>query len=245
MYNENKIENYYMKLKINKLKIGLKDSGKEIVSEASFEITQGEIILISGANGSGKSSLLSAIFKHPDYELSCGEIVLEKEKEKVDLVNLQTDEIVKNGLYLSLQNVSEIFGVNLLQFLFRAFKNIYPENNKSVLEFNKELLKYCERFDLSKDFLGRDVNVGMSGGEKKQAEMLHLLALKPKFIFMDEPDSGVDKGAIKKVFQVVEYLQNEHNSAFVIVSHHPNLDEYIKVNKTYEMKDMILSLHNH
>ena len=73
-------------------------------------------------------------------------------------------------------------------------------SNLSVLDFNKNILVFCNKYDINTEFLKRDLNVGLSGGEKKQAEMLHLFALSPKFVFMDEIDSGVDRVAIEKVF---------------------------------------------
>lgn len=243
-----------MKLKIENLQIKLKENGQEIISEANLEISAGEIILISGPNGSGKSSFLSAIFKHPQYVINSGEIILENknakdENESTDLTELKTFEIAKQGLYLSLQQVPEIGGVNLLQFLYRAYKNLNPKNldknsdiDLSILDFNKKLLEFSDKYKINSDFLQRDLNVGMSGGEKKQAEMLHLLALKPKFIFMDEPDSGVDKEAIQKVFAVIQDLQKNFQIGFCLVSHSQNLDKHLKVDKVYEMHDKILKL---
>ena len=231
-----------MNLKVKNLKVKLNERDKEIISDASFELNAGEIILLNGENGSGKSSLLSAIFKHPNYNIEDGKIILNNEKEEIDLTNLKTFEIAKQGLYLSLQHVPEIEGVNLLQFLFRSYKNVSGENNLSVLEFNKELENFCEKYDMSKEFLKRDLNVGFSGGEKKQAEMLHLFALKPKFVFMDEIDSGVDKEAIKKVFNIINDFNKNLNTAFCIISHREGLEDLINITRHYEMKEGKLNL---
>ncbi len=221
-----------MKLEIKDLKVKIIDSEKEIISGASFEVSSGEAIALTGKNGSGKSSLLAAIFKHPNYEIESGQIFLDQK----DLSNLKTFEIAKSGLYLSLQHVPEIEGVNLLQFLYRSYKNISEKNNLSVLEFNKELENFCEKYEISKEFLKRDLNVGFSGGEKKQAEMLHLFALKPNFVFMDEIDSGVDKTAIQKVFKIINDFKKE-GTGFCIVSHRENLEDLITLDRVYEMKE--------
>ena len=240
-----------MNLKIKNLKVKLAESGKEIISDASFDLKEGEVILLNGENGSGKSSLLSSIFKHPNYNIESGEIILtspilsEGEEEiQTDLINLKTFEIAKNGLYLSLQYVPEIEGVNLLQFLYRSYKNMSEENNLSVLEFNKELENFCDKYEISKEFLKRDLNVGFSGGEKKQAEMLHLFTLAPKFVFMDEIDSGVDKEAIKKVFKIINDFNKESGTAFCIISHRENLEDLIKIDRVYEMKEGKLTVLN-
>lgn len=229
-----------MNLEIKNLKVKILDGDKEIIKDANFEIGSGEVISITGKNGSGKSSLLSAIFKHPNYEIISGEIILYNGSEEINLTNLKTFEIAKQGLYLSLQHVPEIEGVNLLQFLYRSYKNMSEENNLSVLDFNKEILGFCKKYEISEEFLKRDLNVGFSGGEKKQAEMLHLFALKPKFVFMDEIDSGVDKAAIKKVFSIINDMKSE-GVAFCIISHRDNLEDLIKVDRVYEMKDGVLN----
>lgn len=231
-----------MNLKVKNLKVKLNELNKEIISDASFELNAGEIILLNGENGSGKSSLLSAIFKHPNYNIEDGKILLDNQGQEIDLTNLKTFEIAKHGLYLSLQHVPEIEGVNLLQFLYRSYKNVGDENNLSVLDFNKELISFCDKYDINKDFLKRDLNVGFSGGEKKQAEMMHLFALKPKFVFMDEIDSGVDKEAIKKVFKIINDFNKESSTAFCVISHREGLEDLINITRHYEMKEGKLNL---
>ncbi|MDD3939960.1 MAG: ATP-binding cassette domain-containing protein [Candidatus Pacebacteria bacterium] len=230
-----------MKLQIKDLKVKIIDSGKEIIENANLEISSGEAVAITGRNGSGKSSLLSAIFKHPNFEILEGQILLEKDEEKIDLTNLKTFEIARHGLYLSLQHVPEIEGVNLLQFLYRSYKNVFPESPLGVLDFNKEIIAFSQAQDIDESFLKRELNIGFSGGEKKQAEMLHLFALKPKMVFMDEIDSGVDKNAIEKVFKIINGFKKE-GTAFCLVSHREKLEDLIELDKKYEMENNHLKL---
>lgn len=230
-----------MKLQIKDLKVKIVDSGKEIIENANLEISSGEAVAITGRNGSGKSSLLSAIFKHPNFEILEGQILLEKDEEKIDLTNLKTFEIARHGLYLSLQHVPEIEGVNLLQFLYRSYKNVFPESSLGVLDFNKEIIAFSQAQNIDESFLKRELNIGFSGGEKKQAEMLHLFALKPKMVFMDEIDSGVDKNAIEKVFKIINGFKKE-GTAFCLVSHREKLEDLIELDKKYEMENNHLKL---
>lgn len=204
---------------------------KTLVKDVTFAVQEKDMILLSGNNGSGKTSLLFGIFKHPDY-IREGEIFLGKK----DVSDLEVYELAKNGLYLAMQMVPEIEGVKLVQFLYKSFKSIYPNETLSILDFNKKLEKYCEEFAIDKTFLSRELNVGLSGGEKKKAELLHLLALKPKCVFLDEPDSGVDQESIQIIAKVIKYLNENHNTSFVIVSHGEKLKTLLNITKELKME---------
>ena len=204
-------------LEIKSLKIETSE-GKQVIQEASFEVAPGTITIISGVNGSGKSSLLSGMLGHPKYKVPSGQIIL----DGVDITNYKTEAKAKLGMYLAQQFVPAIEGVTLIQLLYKAVTNsqsLSKLGDISILELNKSLESYCEEFALDKAFLTRELNVGLSGGEKKQAMLLSLLALVPKYIFLDEADSGMDSEAVEKLFKVIKYLQAKHNSAFVIVTH--------------------------
>lgn len=226
-------------LEIKNLKIKLAEDpdNKSIIENATFAMNAGEIILLEGVNGSGKSSLLNAIFKNPKYSTASGEVLLDEK----NITELDTHEIARSGLYLALQHAPEIAGVSTIKFLYRAYENVNKnEKKKSIVELKNFLEGKCEEYDLDKTLLSRDTNVGFSGGEKKQAELLHILALAPLYVFMDEPDSGVDKEAVNKVYKVINDLAKS-GASILITSHNANVQN-LNITKRYIIKDKTICL---
>ena len=221
-------------LRINNLNVTLDEL--ELIKEANLEMSEGELVLIEGENGSGKSSLVRAVFKYPGYKISSGQILLNNE----DITNASVEVIAKMGMYLGLQNVPEIEGISTLSLLYKAYKNINENNNLSAKDFKDSLVKECEMFGLDTSLLNRDLNVGFSGGEKKQADLIHILALKPKYIFLDEPDSGVDKIAIEKVYKVIEHMRSL-GSAIALISHSKEAEK-LNINRIYKIENGVCSI---
>lgn len=217
---------------INNLKVAHIE-GKEIVRGVSMEIKSGEIHIILGPNGSGKSTFLNALFGHPSYRISDGSIFFDGK----DITNIPTEEKAGAGLFLSMQNPPEIAGITMLSFLHNASRILRKRGGEiAVIEFYRELEEKLRSISIDPAILKRFVNVGFSGGEKKQAEIVQLLALEPKFAFLDEIDSGVDVDSLKKVFAGIEILRKE-GTAFVIVTHNGSVLEYIKPDFVYVIKE--------
>jgi len=217
-------------LTINNLKVSHKDK-EDIVRGVSLEIQSGELHIIMGPNGSGKSTLLNALLGHPAYTVSEGGIILDGE----DITTLPTEKKAERGLFLSLQYPPEIAGVTLLAFLHRAHRLLKGEEI-SVLDFYRTLEEKLKNIHIDPALLKRFVNVGFSGGEKKQAEVAQMIALAPRFAFLDEIDSGVDVDALGKVFAGIEMLRKE-GTAFVIVTHHGAILERIQPDMVHIMKE--------
>jgi len=184
-----------------------------------------------GPNGSGKSSLVNAIFGHPKHKITEGKIALDGK----DITNLPTDEKARKGLFLSMQYLPDIEGVTLGNFLYKAHKSI-TNSDTSVLDFYKELEKKAQSIGISKDFLSRPINAGLSGGEKKQSEILQLLALSPEFAFLDEIDSGVDVDSLKKVFAGIDMLKKQ-GTGFLLITHYTKILHQIMPDHVHVMKD--------
>ncbi|MBI2120572.1 MAG: Fe-S cluster assembly ATPase SufC [Parcubacteria group bacterium] len=211
--------------------LSIKAEEKQVVENASFRIASGEIHVLMGANGSGKSSLVNAIFGHPKYKITAGGIFLDGE----DIAFLSTDKKAKKGLFLSLQHVPEIDGVSFTNFLYRAHKEM-AGSEMTVLEFHKYLGEKAASYGLPSGFLKRSVNAGLSGGEKKQSEAFQMAFFEPKFAFLDEPDSGVDIDALDTIFRTIRSLR-EKGTGFLLITHYGKILEKITPDHVHIMKD--------
>ena len=217
-----------------------------LLNDVCMDVGEGEAIVLNGKNGSGKSSLLSAIMGHPNYQISEGSLTVNN--IKINLNN--TLASAQAGIYITMQSVPEIEGVSLIQLLHKAInKQEYNNQNKirsqmGILDLNKELNGYCEEFGIDKSFIQRDLNYKMSGGEKKQCELLHMLALRPKYVLLDEIDSGVDRESIDKIYNVVNYMITNFLTGFIIVSHHTDVSKYTTVSAVYDIEDQKVKIVN-
>lgn len=212
--------------------ISVHTSEKAVVENASLVVRSGEIHVLMGPNGSGKSSLLNAIMGHPKYQIISGSVELDGK----DITTLATEHKARAGIFLSLQHLPEIAGVTLTNFLYRAHKSIKPENTIAPLDFYKQMEIQANEFGIDPSFLRKHLNTGLSGGEKKQSEVLQLLALEPKFALLDEIDSGVDIDALKRVFAVILALK-KRGVGFLLVTHYSKLLEHITPDGVHIMKD--------
>ena len=202
---------------------------KEILKGLDLTINKGEVHVIMGPNGSGKSTLTKVIMDHPDYEVTEGEMFFEGE----DISELSTDKRAKLGMFLSFQNPEEVEGVSVENFLRTAQINLTGEKPK-LLEFKRGLKKELADIGFDESYAERYLNVGFSGGEKKKNEILQMKMLKPKFIMLDETDSGLDVDATKTVSGEVEsYLDSEKSA--LIITHHSSILESIKPDKVHIM----------
>lgn len=204
---------------------------KLVVNGASLSVGEGEIHVIMGPNGSGKSSLINAIFGHPKYKIVSGKIFLDNE----NITDLSPDKKAKKGMFLSVQHLPEVSGVPLSTLVYESFKSLTREK-VSVIDFYQKLEKTCSELGISPEFLKRFVNSGLSGGEKKQSEIIQLAALRPKFAFLDEIDSGVDVDSLNKVFRAIK-LMKDKGASFVLVTHYTKILEKISPDFVHIMKD--------
>ena len=209
-------------LEINNLYVKAED--KEILKGINLKINKGEVHVIMGPNGSGKTTTANAILNNPAYTKTNGSITFEGK----DITNLKTDEIARAGVFMSFQLPEEIPGVNVTNFLKYA-KNKVTGKPVKVFAFKEELKKYMEELNMNPDYMERSLNVGFSGGEKKKNEILQMLVLNPKLAILDETDSGLDVDAIKTVSKGIEMFRNDENAVLIIthntkILHNLNVD---------------------
>lgn len=148
-------------LKVEGLHAGVEN--KEILRGVDLNIGAGEVHVLMGPNGSGKSTLATTIMGDPRFEITSGKIYFEGE----DITSLSTDKIAKKGLFYSFQNPIEVPGVTLRNFIRGTMEAV---TGKRVTPFKlmKMLKEPMEVLGIDEAYLDRDLNVGFSGGEKKE-----------------------------------------------------------------------------
>ncbi|HAR5171298.1 TPA: Fe-S cluster assembly ATPase SufC [Staphylococcus aureus] len=216
-------------LEIKDLHVSIED--KEILKGVNLTINTDEIHAIMGPNGTGKSTLSSAIMGHPSYEVTKGEVLL----DGVNILELEVDERAKAGLFLAMQYPSEITGVTNADFMRSAINAKREEGQEiNLMQFIKKLDKNMDFLDIDKDMAKRYLNEGFSGGEKKRNEILQLMMLEPKFAILDEIDSGLDIDALKVVSKGINQMRGENFGALMI-THYQRLLNYITPDKVHVM----------
>ncbi len=212
---------------------GLKASieGKEILKGINLEIKGGEIHAIMGPNGTGKSTLASALMGHPKYEVTEGEVQL----DGADVLDMAVDERARAGLFLAMQYPSEITGVTNSDFLRSAINARRGEGNEiSLIKFIRQMESKMKELDMNKEFAHRYLNEGFSGGEKKRNEILQMMMIDPKLVILDEIDSGLDIDALKIVANGVNSMRSE-DRGFLIITHYQRLLNYITPDHVHVM----------
>ncbi len=206
--------------------------GKEIIKGLNLKINQGEVHVIMGPNGSGKSTLAKTILGHPKSVVTSGSILVDGKS----IIEMKTDERAKLGLFLQFQNPVEVEGVGFINFLHLAQQAASP-TPLNTKDFMKEVKSNISELKMGEDFIGRSLNMGFSGGEKKKAEILQLSILKPKIAILDEPDSGLDIDAIKIVSNAVNSISKKDNLGLLIITHYSRILSFMKPEFVHIMVD--------
>lgn len=216
-------------LEIKNLYVNAED--KEILKGIDLTINKGEIHVIMGPNGSGKTTTANAILNNPAYTKIRGSIIF----DNTEITKAKTDEIARKGIFMSFQLPEEIPGVSVTNFLKYA-KNKVTGKPVKVFQFKDELKQNMEALNINPKYMERSLNVGFSGGEKKKNEILQMLVLNPKLAILDETDSGLDVDAIKTVSKGIEMFKNENN-AVLIITHNTKILHSLQVDFVHVLVD--------
>ena len=199
--------------------------GVEILKGVNLTVHAGEVHAIMGINGSCKSTFSKVLAGHPDYHVTGGTATFEGK----DLFSLEPEDRARAGLFLAFQYPVEIPGVSNSALLRLAYNTLQTERGLEELdplEFEDLVHEKIKVVEMDPSFLGRSVNEGFSGGEKKRNEILQMAVLEPKLAILDETDSGLDIDALRIVAKGVNSLLTADN-AVVMVTHYQRLLNYI------------------
>ncbi len=209
--------------------------GNEILKGIDLVVEPGSVHALMGPNGSGKSTLAFSLTGHPHYTITGGTATL----DGTDLLSLAPDKRAKAGLFLSFQYPAAIPGVKVANFLFAARQTVKP-GELTPGKFRALLLEKMDVLGMDPSFLGRYLNDGFSGGEKKRLEMLQMAVLGPKYAVLDETDSGLDVDALKYVGDSVKSLRESEEgkkTGFLIITHYPRILQHITADVVHVMMD--------
>jgi Fe-S cluster assembly ATP-binding protein len=196
-----------------------------VLRGVSLTVEAGQVHAIMGPNGSGKSTLAHVLAGRPGYQIVSGSVSFEGR----DLLSLAPEERARAGLFLGFQYPVEVPGVNnayLLKAALNAARRARGLSELDAFEFLALVRTKMALMQIDESFLGRGVNEGFSGGEKKRNEILQMLVLEPKLALLDETDSGLDIDALKVVAAGVNSLR-EASRAIVLVTHYQRLLDYV------------------
>ena len=199
--------------------------GKEILRGVDLSVKAGEVHAIMGPNGSGKSTLAGILAGRAEYDVTSGTVRYQNE----NLLEMEPEDRARAGVFLAFQYPVEIAGVNnayLLKAALNAVRKHRGEPELDAIEFMTLVKKQLAVLEMSPELLGRPVNDGFSGGEKKRNEIFQMAVLEPKLAILDETDSGLDIDALKIVANGVNALRSSDRST-IVVTHYQRMLNYI------------------
>ena len=220
-------------LKINKLNVGVED--KTILNDINLNINKGELHVIMGRNGTGKSTLSNIIAGKEGYNISRGKLLFNNK----NLLDMSIEDRALEGIFMSFQYPVSIPGLNTMHFLRTSVNSIRKHQNKKEYtsgEFIKLFKEKLKVVGLDESFARRSVNDGFSGGEKKRFEILQMLLIEPKLIILDETDSGLDIDALKIVANGINNFKSSQNG-FLLITHYYRIIEYLNPNFVHVLLD--------
>ena len=205
---------------------------REILHGVDLRIGAGETHVLMGPNGAGKSTLAAVLMGHPGYSVTGGSVRFRGE----DLLAQSVGERAKSGLFLSFQNPVEVPGISLENFIRTALEQRTGDKLR-LWSFHREVQKALQTLQMDESYAERDLNVGFSGGEKKKAEILQMLLLKPALAILDETDSGLDVDAVRTVSRGVEEFRKDKEASLLVITHNAAILSALPVDAVHVLVD--------
>lgn len=211
-------------LQVHELAVAV--AARPVLQGVTLALRPGQVVVLMGANGSGKSTLGLALAGHPHYQVTGGQARL----GDADLLALDATARSRAGLFLSFQAPPDIPGVRNNLFLRTALNALRQHRGQAQIDaydFLSAARAEAARVGLPEALLGRAVNEGYSGGERKRNELLQLALLQPKVAVLDEIDSGLDVDGVRAVVAMVQ-AQRARGTAMLVVSHYLHMIESLE-----------------
>ena len=214
-------------LEIRDLHVKVGDN--EIIRGIDLSIERGTVNALMGPNGSGKSTLSLVLLGHPKYIVTQGDILFQGRS----ILGMPPNERSLAGMFLAFQYPSAVPGVSVANFM----RNTLMARHKgdaplTPLKFKALLDNAVAKLKIDPKVLGRYVNDGFSGGEKKRLEMLQMLVLQPMLAILDETDSGLDIDALRIIADGINAQRSPEHS-ILLITHYQRILNYIKPDKVY------------
>jgi len=179
--------------------------GKRILNNLSLDVWQGRVHALIGPNGAGKSTTANLIMGLSGYTEFEGDVLFEGRS----LRGLSIDQRARRGITLAWQEPARFEGLPVRQFILAATKD------KSEGRFREVL----DEVGLDPDrYVDRAVDKTLSGGERKRIELASILAMEPKLVLMDEPDSGIDVEALECIFKALKFF-TQKKATVIMITH--------------------------
>jgi Fe-S cluster assembly ATP-binding protein len=214
-------------LEIKDLHVKVGDN--EIIRGIDLSIERGTVHALMGPNGSGKSTLSLVLMGHPKYAVTQGDVIYQGRS----ILEIPPNERSLAGIFLAFQYPSAVPGVSVANFM----RNTLMARHKGAApltpaKFKGLLDNAAAKLHIDPKVLGRYVNDGFSGGEKKRLEMLQMLVLQPTLAVLDETDSGLDIDALRIIAQGIE-AQRSPEHAILLITHYQRILNYVKPDKVH------------
>ena len=216
-------------LTITNLSVSVADH--QVLKGLSLDIKPGEVHAIMGPNGSGKSTLTKALGGHPAYTVTGGSVSFLGS----DLLSLTPEARCHAGLFISLQYPVDVPGVlnsDFLRLAYNAKRKATGQAEVSMKDFAPILATKLDEAQVPPDFADRQLNHGMSGGQKKRNELLQMHVLEPRLAILDETDSGVDIDALKAVGGSINAFRRA-DRAVVLITHYQRLLDLVRPDQVH------------
>lgn len=219
-----------MLLNIENLSANIGD--KQVLKGVDLKIERGEIHVVMGPNGIGKSTLAHILMGNKNYSIQSGKIEIDGE----DITKASVADRARKGIFLGFQYPVSVPGLRISEYL-RNLYNLAHNKQVGVAEFRRYIKDKLELLEMDRSVLQRYLNDGLSGGEMKRLEMLQLAIVEPKLAVLDEIDSGVDVDAQKTIGVAIRTLCDTYKTAFVIISHYQRLPKLVNPDRIHVVLD--------